>query len=194
MGSEGPALKFLIKKSESIAWINLYRGSFIAGFRMGRGMASCRISPDSNTWSAPFYLYTGQVSGGIQLGLDQSDYFLFFPEKETLTNMISGNVAVNGNVALTVAKWGRSASVGNDVDVLNTEIKKDFYYTYAVSRGVYAGISIEGGKLLGENRYNDTAYNNILVDDILTTPSNKAPKATRSFSKLLENTSQGDEK
>jgi lipid-binding SYLF domain-containing protein len=186
-GVEGMGLKLFVKKSECVAWINLYRVSVLGGLRMGRGLASCRISPESNTWSAPFYLYTGQFSGGAQIGADQSDYFLFYPEKETLMNMINGNVTLSGSASITLAK-GRSSAIGTDVDVKNLEIKKDFYYTYGVTRGVYAGIALEGGMLLSEDRYNDRAYNNILVDEILTFSSKKAPKATRDFSQLLEKT------
>lgn len=184
-GPDGVGIKYFIKKSDCMAWINLYRGSLLGGFRLGRGLASCRVSPDSNEWSAPFYVRMGELSAGVQLGVDQSDYFLFFPDKKTLLNILGGNLKLDGNIALTAAKWGRSVSVGTDVDLIDTEIKKDVVYSYAFSRGVYAGLSLEGGFLLAEPQYNEKAYSKLKTEEVLALPNSKAPEATRSYSKIL---------
>lgn len=189
---EGSAIKYFIKKSDCIAWINLYRASLIGGMRLGRGMATCQIEGKVKTWSAPFYIQMGELSAGAQLGADQSDYFLFFPDKSTFLNVLKGNVKMSGNTALTVAKWGRSASIGTDVDVMEMEIKKDVIYSYAVSRGAYAGVTLDGGLIIANESYNHTAYHLNEIEKIINLSYKKAPLETRSFSMILDNITKAE--
>lgn len=130
----------LLASAEAIAIVpHFVRGAFVIGVGGGRGVL-IRRDRDQN-WRAPEFidLFGGGV--GWQVGIQATDLVLVFRSPGSLQNMQQGKVTLGGDVSVAAGPIGRTASAATDRD-LRAEI-----LSYSRSRGLYAGISLNGSSL-----------------------------------------------
>ncbi len=117
------------------------------GGRHGSGAVSCRTE---NGWSRPAFVSISGGSWGVQLGVESSDIVLFFMNDRGAHSLVDGSrVTLGGQASVAAGPFGRSAEAATNLD-LKAEI-----YSYAKSKGLFAGISLEGAELKpdeGDNR------------------------------------------
>jgi lipid-binding SYLF domain-containing protein len=98
----------------------------------------------------------------------------------------TGNFTLDGNASIAVGPVGRDAQAGTDYQ-LKSEI-----YTYSRSRGVYAGVSVDGTVINADNDDNGMMYGaGANASQLLVTPGNNLPGAISSFIQHLEHYSPG---
>src|SRR5438270_2210570 len=114
---------------------NLIKGGFIVGGKHGRGVASCRTS---SGWSAPAFVSLGGGSWGFQIGLQGVDLVMLVMNDQGLQHLLSSKFQLSGEGSAAAGPVGRHASAGTDWK-LNTQM-----LTYSRSRGVFAGLTLEG--------------------------------------------------
>lgn len=141
----------LLKECQCIAVIpNAMKGALGYGARFGSGAISCRI--DSG-WSAPSFIKLSGGSVGLQIGAESSDLVLFFMNQDGAKSLLTGSkVTLGGKASVAAGPFGRSGEASTDLK-LNAEI-----YSYAKSKGLFAGLSFEGARLAAENDWNNTYY------------------------------------
>ena len=118
------------------------------GGQYGRGYISCR-SDSASGWSAPGAVRIEGGSVGLQLGGSDTDVILAVLNDRGVDRLLSSRFTVGADAAVAAGPVGRQASAQTDATMM-AEI-----LAWSRSRGVYAGISLQGSTLRedsGENR------------------------------------------
>jgi lipid-binding SYLF domain-containing protein len=120
----------------------VFKAGFVIGGRHGRGVLVTRL-PDGS-WGRPEFITLSGASIGWQVGVQSTDVVLVFKTRRGLDRMRKGKLTLGADVAIAAGPVGRQAEAATD-GRLEAEI-----YSYSRSRGLFAGLSIEGGVLLLE--------------------------------------------
>ena len=153
----------LISEYKGIVIIpNLINAGFVAGGKRGRGIALVKL--DDCTWSDPVFITLTGGSLGLQIGVQSVDLVLVFRHKGVLTKVKNGDFTIGGDVSAAAGPVGRSSSANTDYK-LEAEV-----YSYSRSRGLFAGISINGSNLGIDKKANADYYgSDISSEDIFAT-------------------------
>jgi len=128
---------------------HLINAGFGIGGKRGRGIAMVKL--DDGRWSDPVFVTLTGGSIGFQIGVQSVDLVLVFRHKGALTKVKNGDFTIGGDVSAAAGPVGRSASANTDYK-LEAEV-----YSYSHSRGLFAGISINGSNL-GIDKDANAAY------------------------------------
>jgi lipid-binding SYLF domain-containing protein len=119
---------------------NMIKGGFILGVNYGKGVLLVRRSDGS--WSPPAMVTMGGGSLGFQSGVQAADIVLVFATPRSLEGMMRGDkVTLGADANVALGPIGRSANAGTDAR-MGAEI-----YSYARSRGLFLGVSVNGASL-----------------------------------------------
>lgn len=133
----------LLRDAQGLAIIpGVIKAGFVIGGRHGRGVLVTR-NPDGS-WTRPEFVSLSGGSIGWQVGVQSTDIVLVFKTRRGLDRMKHGKLTLGADVAIAAGPVGRQAEAATD-GRLEAEI-----YSYSRSRGLFAGLSIEGGVLLLE--------------------------------------------
>jgi lipid-binding SYLF domain-containing protein len=121
---------------------DLIKGGFVFGAKHGRGVATCRTSAG---WSAPAFISVGGGSWGLQIGVEDIDLVMLVMNDRGLQHLLSSKFEMTGEGSVAAGPVGRHTSAGTDV-LLNTEV-----LTYSRSKGVFAGLTLEGAVVEQDN-------------------------------------------
>lgn len=133
---------------------NVVKGSFIVGARHGRGLLFVRESNVTETggvWHAPVFITLTGGNIGWQIGVQSSDIVLVFKTARSIQGLLSGKLTLGADAAAAAGPVGRETAVATD-GKLQAEI-----YTYSRSRGLFAGVSIDGS-VIQIDRFATGAY------------------------------------
>jgi lipid-binding SYLF domain-containing protein len=126
----------VVKNSKCIVVVpHLVKAGFIVGAKHGRGVAVCRTS---SGWSAPAFVSVNGGSWGLQIGAEGVDLVMLVMNDSGLRHLLSSKFEITGEGSAAAGPVGRHASAGTDWK-LNTEL-----LTYSRSRGIFAGLTLEG--------------------------------------------------
>jgi lipid-binding SYLF domain-containing protein len=128
---------------------DLIKGGFILGGKHGRGVASCR-TPEG--WSAPAFVSVGGGSWGLQIGIEGVDVVMLVMNDRGLQHLLSSKFELTGEGSVAAGPVGRHASAGTDWK-MNTEM-----LTYSRSKGVFAGLTLEGAVVEQDNDSTHAIY------------------------------------
>ncbi|MDX1921183.1 MAG: lipid-binding SYLF domain-containing protein [Candidatus Caenarcaniphilales bacterium] len=140
----------LLENAQGIAVIpGMLKLGFIIGGERGRGILS--IKQANGQWSNPVFITSTAGSVGYQGGAQKSDLVLVFKSDRSVKNILNGKFTLGADAAIAAGPVGRSASAGVDSN-LNAEV-----YSYSRSKGLFAGVSLEGAAIdidaAANNRY-----------------------------------------
>ena len=121
---------------------DLIKGGFIFGGKHGRGVASCRTT---SGWSAPAFVSVGGGSWGLQIGVEGVDLVMLVMNDHGFQHLLSSKFELTGEGSVAAGPVGRHASAGTDWK-MNTEM-----LTYSRSKGVFAGLTLEGAVVEQDN-------------------------------------------
>lgn len=120
------------------------------GGKHGKGVAMVR--DEDGDWSNPVFVKISGGSIGWQLGFQSSEYVLIFKDKTMLEEMDGDEFTLGGDVAAAAGPEGRNASTA-------TDFKSDGgMFAYSRSKGLFAGISIEGAAISIDKKANKEYY------------------------------------
>jgi len=111
------------------------KGAFIVGAQYGKGAATCRTP---HGWSAPVMVKLAGGSFGWQIGGQSTDLVLVAMNTHGLQHMLSSKFKLGADAAASAGPVGRNAQAGTDWK-LNSE-----FLTYSRSKGLFAGIDLDG--------------------------------------------------
>ena len=123
------------------------------GGSYGRGVMTCRTGAHfTGRWSAPalYALEGGNI--GFQLGGQATDFVLLVMNPRGASSLMGSKVKLGADAAAAAGPKGRTATGATDI-VMQAEI-----LSYSRSRGLFAGISLEGSTLRPDNRANEKLY------------------------------------
>ncbi len=132
---------------------SVMKAAFIVGGSYGRGVMTCRSGPNFNgPWSAPAMMAVEAGSVGFQIGGEATDFVLLVMNKRGANSILTNQVKLGGDAAVAAGPVGRNAAASTDV-TMRAEI-----LSYSRSRGLFAGVSLEGSTLRPDNDGNERLY------------------------------------
>lgn len=110
------------------------------GGRYGEGVVLKR-DRDTGEWYGPYFAEMVGVSYGLQIGVQSTALVLVVATEEGIKTLQEGRITLGGNISMAAGPVGRSAEAGTDIQL------KASMYSYSISRGVFAGASLEGSSI-----------------------------------------------
>jgi lipid-binding SYLF domain-containing protein len=111
------------------------KAAFVVGGQYGQGVATCRTPKG---WSAPVFVQLAGGSFGLQIGGQATDLVLVAMNDQGLQDMLKNKFKIGADAAASAGPVGRNAQAGTDWK-LNAE-----FLTYSRSKGLFAGINLDG--------------------------------------------------
>jgi lipid-binding SYLF domain-containing protein len=157
----------LMERAEAVAvFPHVVKGAFGLGGEFGKGLVSERRA--NGKWSAPSFVKIGGGSFGLQLGVQSTDLVLVFTSREGFKGLLDGKVKLGADAAVAAGPVGRNAQVATDV------LLKSPVLAYSRSKGVFAGIALDGSVVSIDDSANRKVYGkDFTAQDILL--DGKAP-------------------
>src|SRR5579863_3991825 len=151
---------------------DLIKGGFIFGGKHGRGVASCRTS---SGWSAPAFVSVGGGSWGLQIGVEGVDLVMLVMNEQGFQHLLSSKFELTGEGSVAAGPIGRHASAGTDWK-MNTEM-----LTYSRSKGVFAGLTLEGAVVEQDNDSTHAIYGKSTAFRTILDGKTSTPKSAEAF-------------
>src|SRR5262249_34259719 len=154
---------------------SVLKAAFIVGASYGRGVMTCRSGDQfRGSWSAPSMMALEGGSFGFQLGGQATDFVLLIMNERGAGAILSSKVKLGADAAAAAGPVGRNAQADTDV-TLRAEV-----LTYSRSRGLFAGVSLEGSTLRPDNDANEKLYGKkIPAKDIVLHHAVPAPPSAK---------------
>ncbi|KAI5938665.1 SH3 domain-containing YSC84-like protein 1 [Manis javanica] len=151
----------VIAKAQGLAVLSVIKAGFLVTARGGSGIVLARL-PDGR-WSAPSAIGIAGLGGGFEIGIEVSDLVIILNYDRAVEAFAKGgNLTLGGNFTVAVGPLGRNLE-GN-VALRSSAAA----FTYCKSRGLFAGISLEGSCLIERKEANRKFYcQDIRAYDIL---------------------------
>lgn len=127
------------------------RGGFIFGGHRGRGVISAR-DVRTGEWSLPAFLTITGASFGLQIGGQATDIMLLIMNRRGLDRFLGNQFKIGADASVAAGPVGRSAAAATDL-LLTAEI-----LSYSRSRGLFAGVSLEGSTVRSDRDANERYY------------------------------------
>jgi len=154
----------LIDKAECvIVYPSVLKAAFIVGGSYGRGAMTCRTGEHyTGPWSAPSMMALEGGSVGFQIGGQATDFVLLVMNPRGAHSILHSKVKLGADASAAAGPKGRTASAESDV-TLRAEV-----LSYSRSRGLFAGVSLEGSTVRPDNDANERVYSKKLeAEDII---------------------------
>ena len=144
----------LIDKAEcAIVLPGVLKFAIGLGGSYGRGVMTCRSGQTFHgLWGAPSMIALEGGSFGLQLGGQATDFVLLVMNPRGAEGILTSKVKLGADAAAAAGPKGRDAAAATDV-TMRAEI-----LTYSRSRGLFAGVSLEGSTLRPDNEANKKLY------------------------------------
>lgn len=152
---------------------------FLLGARHGKGLLVVR-TPERE-WSNPLFITLTGGSFGLQFGAQSTDIILVFKDQRSIDNIVNGKVTLGADAAIAAGPVGRRGEAATD-----TQLKAQIY-SYSRSKGLFAGVSLEGAALQVDGNANADYYgkpgisSNVILEEL----SLRRPASARHFLQVL---------
>src|SRR6266511_2118796 len=146
--------KDLLERAECVVVLPSVKKFAIGiGGSFGRGVMICRSGEHfTGSWGAPamYALEGGNI--GFQLGGQATDFVLLVMNPRGAESLMGSKVKLGADASAAAGPKGRNATAATDV-AMRAEI-----LSYSRSRGLFAGVSLEGSTLRPDNSANEKLY------------------------------------
>ncbi|XP_068612490.1 SH3 domain-containing YSC84-like protein 1 [Brachionichthys hirsutus] len=141
----------VIAKAEGLAIISVIKAGFMITARGGSGVVIARRA--DRRWSAPSAIGIAGLGGGFEIGVEVSDLVIILNQRRAIEAFTKGgNLTLGGNCTVAVGPLGRNVEA--DIALRSTAA----VFTYCRSKGLFAGISLEGSYLIERKETNRKFY------------------------------------
>jgi SH3 domain-containing YSC84-like protein 1 len=153
------------------------------GGSYGRGALVCRTGASMNGgWGAPAMYKLDQGSLGIQLGSTATDFVLLVMNQKGADQILNGKTKLGSNATAAAGPGAQATSY--NAEAMNVDV-----LTYSRSKGLFAGVSLEGASMDGDSDANKALYGKDLTPREIVTGGTAAPAAAKSLIDVLDNAS-----
>jgi lipid-binding SYLF domain-containing protein len=169
----------LMNKAHCVVVVpGMKKAGFIFGAKYGRGFATCRRSGGSG-WSAPAAMRVEGGSVGFQIGASETDVVLLVMNDGGMKHLLSDKFTIGGEATAAAGPIGRDATAQTDA-MMHAEM-----LSYSRSRGLFAGISLEGATLRPDEETNRELYGRNATNREILTGDFKTPAVAEKFKHAL---------
>jgi lipid-binding SYLF domain-containing protein len=160
---------------------SVLKAAFVVGGSYGRGVMVCRTGPGfKGPWGAPAMVALEGGSIGFQIGGQATDFVILIMNDRGASSLLKSKVKLGADAAVAAGPKGRDASANTDA-YMRAEM-----LSYSRSRGVFAGISLEGSTLRPDDDANRKVYGKEATASTVITESKfeAPPEAHKLISRL----------
>jgi SH3 domain-containing YSC84-like protein 1 len=184
MGDKGLPTNVLDQADCVLIFPSVKKVAIGIGGSYGRGALVCRTGTDKNgKWGAPAMYKLDQGSIGVQLGSTATDFVLVIMNNKGAEQILNGKTKLGANAAAAAGPTGAAAQGYNaaamKVDVL----------TYSRSKGLFAGVSLEGASMDSDDDANKALYGKTISASAIVDGGATAPSAAQPLVGFLDTTS-----
>jgi lipid-binding SYLF domain-containing protein len=141
----------LLRDAEAVAVVpDVIKAGLVIGGRHGRGLLALRGR--DGTWTNPTFLSLTGGSIGFQAGVQSTDVVLVFRTRRGVDGIVNGKFTLGADASVAAGPVGRNANSSTDAQ-LKAEI-----YSYSRSRGLFAGVALDGAVLSIDHDANASVY------------------------------------
>src|SRR3984893_6902788 len=163
----------LLEKARCIVIIpGAKKAAFIVGGKYGRGFVSCRRG-GTGRFGAPAAVRIEGGSHGLQIGGSSTDVFMLIMNESGMKKLLSDKFTIGGEAEAAAGPVGREASARTDL-MLHAEI-----LSWSRSRGLFAGLSLEGSTLRPDDSENEKLYGRKISNQRILEGDLPVPPAAR---------------
>ena len=167
----------LIAKARCVVIVpSLKKVALGIGGQYGKGYMSCR---SEGGWTAPGALKVEGGSFGLQIGASATDVILLVMNERGVDRLLSNQFKVGADAAVAAGPLGREASAQTDI-TMRAEM-----LAWSRSRGVYAGIALQGSTIRQDTDENKDLYGREIDNKELVTGKVAVPPAAQGFLNAL---------
>jgi lipid-binding SYLF domain-containing protein len=172
----------LIDKAECvIVFPGVKKVALGVGGSYGRGAMTCRTGEAfTGPWSAPTLMVLEGGSIGFQLGAEETDFVILVENDRGAMSLLSSKVKLGADATAAAGPKGRTASAATDVQMRAEML------SYSRSRGLFAGVSLEGSTLRPDNDANTLVYGSAMSARDLVKGGVAVPSAAKPMIDLLD--------
>jgi lipid-binding SYLF domain-containing protein len=173
----------LLNKAECVViYPSVVKAAFVIGGSYGRGAMTCKRGDHfAGPWGAPTMMALEGGSFGFQIGGQATDFVLLVMNEGGARGILAGKVKLGGDASIAAGPVGRDASAETDV-TLRSEI-----LSYSRSRGLFAGISLEGSTIRPDKKANEQLYGKHLeAKEIVLSDQTRVPATAKQLVSTLE--------
>ena len=165
---------------QGLAIITIIKAGFLGSARFGSGIVVARLS--DGTWSAPSALITGGGGFGGQIGFELTD-FVFILNDPAAVRAFSqkGSLTLGGNVSIAAGPVGRNAEAAGAASLKGLA----GVFSYSKTKGLFAGVSLEGSVLIERRDANERLYNSRITARQLLEGGVRPPPAAEPLMRVL---------
>lgn len=157
--SDVTAMARLVKEAKGVAiFPSVLKAGIVLGGRYGEGLL-LRHDSRTGTWSGPYFIELKGVSYGPQLGVQSTALVLVITNDRGMEGFTGDKVTLGGEFSVAAGPVGRQAGAATDVDL------KASIYSYSISKGLFAGASLEGAVIQADEAANKEYWGAVLTAD-----------------------------
>ncbi|KAI8370102.1 hypothetical protein EDC96DRAFT_102283 [Choanephora cucurbitarum] len=170
----------ILEKAQGLAIFTVLKAGFLFSGRAGSGLVVARL-PDGS-WSAPSAIIIGGMGAGGQIGAELTDFVLVLNTKEAVKTFSQfGNVTLGGNISIAAGPIGRNAEASGSATFKHVSA----VYSYNKTRGLFAGVSLEGSVIITRSDANEKLYGERVTAKELLNGSVPPPREADSLYRAL---------
>ena len=174
----------LLTKAKCVVVIpGMKKAGFIFGAKYGSGFAVCRRAGGSG-WTAPAAMRVEGGSVGFQIGASETDVVLLVMNDGGMKHLLSDKFTIGGEATAAAGPLGRDAAAQTDA-MMRAEM-----LSYSRSRGLFAGVSLEGATLRPDGDDNKALYHREITNRQILTGGAKLPAIAAKFEAALRHDSK----
>jgi SH3 domain-containing YSC84-like protein 1 len=151
---------------------DVLKAAFIVGGKYGRGFVSCRRGPNGR-FGTPAAIRIEGGSYGLQIGGSSTDVYMLIMNASGMKKLLSDKFTIGGEAEATAGPVGRDTSANTDI-LLHSEI-----LTWSRSRGLFAGVSLQGATLRPDNSENEKLYGRKISNRRILSGEAATPEAAK---------------
>ncbi|KAJ7147178.1 hypothetical protein C8R43DRAFT_1012197 [Mycena crocata] len=143
--------KAVLQSARGLAVFQVLKAGFVFSGKAGSGLVIARL-PDGS-WSAPSCIATGGLGWGLQIGADITDFVIVLNNEDAVRAFSMGqNVTIGGSLSATAGPIGTGGSIESAL------AHPTPMFSYSKSKGLFAGLSLEGTALIERKDANRDFY------------------------------------
>jgi lipid-binding SYLF domain-containing protein len=183
-GDKGLPTSILDKADCIVVFPSVKKVAIGIGGSYGRGVMVCRSGASKDgTWGAPAMYKLDQGSIGVQLGSTATDFVLVVMNEKGAEQILNGKTKLGGNAAAAAGPTGAAAN-GYNADAMKVDV-----LTYSRTKGLFAGVSLEGASMDSDEDANKAVYGKPVTAKQVVDGGEATPAAGKALVDLLDKTS-----
>ncbi|WPG98313.1 DUF500-domain-containing protein [Acrodontium crateriforme] len=170
----------ILANAKGLAILTVFKAGFLGSGRFGSGVVVARLADGS--WSAPSAI--GTVGGGFggQIGFELTDFVFILNDASAVKTFAQvGSLTLGGNVSIAAGPVGRNAEAAGAASLRSVS----GIFAYSKTKGLFAGVSLEGSVLIERRDANEKMYGQKLTAKQLLGGSIPVPAQAEPLTRIL---------